>query len=134
MIPLKCPAIEGIRVLVVDDDEDGRDLLATVLARNGALVTTAGTAAEALDLFERERPRVLISDIALPLEDGFSLLQKIRALDVEHAREVAAVALSGYGSEADRARARDAGFQAHLTKPIGPELLLQTLTELLARG
>ena len=131
MSSLDCPVLAGVRVLVVDDDEDGREMLAIVLEKNGALVTTAGTAAEALGAFEREPPRVLISDIGLPLEDGFSLLRKIRALEATRGGEVTAVALSGFGSAEDRADTRERGFHAHLTKPVGLSHLLQTLTDLL---
>ena len=131
MTSLDCPVLAGVRVLVVDDDEDGREMLALVLEKNGALVTTAGTAAEAYGAFERESPRVLISDIGLPSEDGFSLLRKIRALEATRGGEVTAVALSGFGSAEDRSDTRVRGFHAHLTKPVGLAHLLQTLTELL---
>jgi CheY-like chemotaxis protein len=132
MTSLVCPALAGVRALVVDDDEDGRDLVATVLAKSDAIVTTAATAAEALGAFERERPRVVVSDIGLPGEDGFSLIRKLRAFSTKGERLVA-VALSGYGSDVEGQRSREAGFDAHLTKPVALDVLLQTLTDLLAR-
>jgi CheY-like chemotaxis protein len=121
--------LRGARVLVVDDDADNREMLASVLTHSGALVATAESAAEALSVFERERPHVLISDIGLPDEDGCALLRKLRALPI--ASSVPAIALSGYGDPEDCAEASLAGFQAHLTKPVELPIVLATVARML---
>lgn len=124
-------ALAGVRVLLVDDDEDGRELVAMVLAQCGAIVTHAGTAAEAFAAFEAEAPHLLISDIALPGEDGHTLLRRIRAVEVTRGGHVTAVAISGYGRTPDGAEPSAGGFAAHLTKPVGRAQLVRTLTAVL---
>ena len=132
MTSLVCPALAAVRVLVVDDDEDGRDMIATVLEKNRALVTTAATAAEALGAFEREHPRLLISDIGLPGVDGLSRIRKVRAHAAAKETALTAIAISGYSGGAEGERMRESGFDAHLTKPVALDHLLQTITELLS--
>ncbi len=133
MTAFDCPELAGVRVLVVDDDDDNREMLATVLAQSGAVVLMASSAAEALRVFEREAPRILLSDIGLPAEDGFDLLRQVRALEaVRGGASIRAVALSGYGSDQDRRRAKDGGFDAHFTKPIPLRALLDTVRSLLS--
>ena len=144
MTTFECPELAGVRVLVVDDDEDGRDMLATILIQNGAVVSMAGTAAEALEVFSRDAPRVVLSDIGLPEEDGYSLLLKVRALEAARARSdsagsadsvaIVAIALSGYGGNEERRRAREGGFDAHFTKPIPLPELFSALRKLLQPG
>jgi CheY-like chemotaxis protein len=124
--------LRGARVLVVDDDEDNREMLASVLTHSGARVATAENAAEALTAFERERPHILISDIGLPDEDGYNLLRKLRALPVTSGgADVPAIALSGYGDPEDCAAASLAGFQAHLTKPVELPIVVATVARFL---
>jgi CheY-like chemotaxis protein len=118
-------------VLLVDDDEDGRELIAMILEESGAVVTQARSANEALEAFLAEAPDVLISDIGLPVEDGFGLLRRIRAAEATRGGAVTAVALSGFGRIAGSEAPRASGFAAHLTKPVGHVQLLRTLTELL---
>ncbi|HEY8090773.1 MAG TPA: response regulator [Polyangiaceae bacterium] len=123
--------LRGMRVLVVDDDADNREMLATILAYSGALVATADSAAEALSVFRRERPHVLISDIGLPDEDGFALLKKVRALPASDGGDVPAIALTGYGRNEDGEPSHGQGFQAHLTKPVALGDMLATVARVL---
>jgi CheY-like chemotaxis protein len=108
----------------VDDDADARDLIATTLRRAGAKVTTAATVVEALDSLPISRPDILVSDIAMPDQDGYSLIRQIRKLPIENGRELPAIAVSAYARAEDSARALAAGFQSHLAKPIDPSELL----------
>jgi len=111
-------SLKGVRVLVVDDEIDTRDLLKTVLSKQGARVTTAASAAAALSLLSRVKPHVLISDVGMPGTDGYALMRRVRALPVDRGGNIPAVALTAYAREQDRKRAIDAGYQIHLTKPI----------------
>lgn len=117
--------LTGIRVLVVDDDRDTRDLLHLLLAERGAVVHVAGSAAEASALFDAERPGIVIADIGMPGEDGYMLLHRLRAIDPDVVFH--AIAVSGYVSDDDRSRARAAGFQAHLAKPLDIPTLMRTI-------
>jgi CheY-like chemotaxis protein len=123
--------LKGTRVLVVDDDPDNCDMLATVLEHSGAHVYRAESAAEALTTYERERPDVVTSDIGLPDEDGFALLRKIRTLPRVGGSYVPAIALTGYGNPEDYLKAGDFAFEAHLTKPVELGVMLKTLARVL---
>jgi CheY-like chemotaxis protein len=115
--------LEGIRVLLVDDDSSAREALAPMLEDDGATVIAVGSAAEALETLERARPDVLVSDIGMPDVDGYALVRTVRARERERGGRLPAVALTGYGGAEDRARAHAAGFDAHLAKPFeGAEL------------
>jgi PAS domain S-box-containing protein len=124
--------LRGVRVLVVDDEEDARDLLIMVLTNAGADVLTAASTSEALPLIERELPDVLVSDIEMPGEDGYSLIRKTRALRHSRAADVPAVALTAYASSDDRMRARRAGFQVHVSKPVAPHELIAVMSTMAA--
>ncbi len=124
--------LEGVRVLAVDDDEDGRLLLAGLLERQGAQVETVSSAAEALGALRAGKFDVLLSDIGMPGEDGFELIRKVRALEELNVRDVPAVALTGYDTEEDRERVRASGFTRHLGKPIDATELLSTVIALAA--
>jgi signal transduction histidine kinase len=126
------PSLAGLRVLVVDNEADARALVATVLERCGARVRTAPSAVEALALIQREPPDVLISDIAMPGEDGYDLIRKVRALDGT-ARQLPAAALTAFATASDRARALLAGYQAHLPKPVEPSELAAVVAALAGR-
>jgi CheY-like chemotaxis protein len=126
--------LSGTHVLVVDDDADNREMLAAVLEQSGAQVTLADSAAEALTAYQRQRPHLVISDIGLPDEDGFGLLRRLRALPSPDGVLVPAIALTGYGSPADRAEAGNVGFQAHLTKPVELDVMLRTVAGVLRPG
>jgi CheY-like chemotaxis protein len=121
----------GTSVLVVDDDVDNREMLAMTLEHCGARVTTAGSAAEALRAMEKERPQVLISDIGLPGEDGFSLLRQVRALPASRGGTIPAIALSGRGSRMAGGPPHAEGFQVHLVKPVTPEQVLAAIAHVL---
>ncbi len=114
----KPPLLDGLRVLVVDDEADARELLITMLGHYGAEVMAAATVREAFEALAIFKPNVLVSDIGMPEEDGYALIGKIRALDAEQGGRIPAVALTGYASASDRTKALLAGFQIHVPKPI----------------
>ena len=119
----RLPRLDDLRILVVDDNADGRILTSMVLTQAGASVQAAASAREALQMLEAERPDVLVSDIGLPDEDGFGLIRQIRQGEAKHGGFLPAVALTGYARAEDRARSLAAGFQAHLPKPVDPAKL-----------
>ena len=106
------------RILVVDDEADAREVIATILERGGAEVLVAASAPEALAILKREEPDVLVADIEMPGEDGYSLIRKIRTLPRERGGHTPAVALTAYASASDRSRLLDAGFNQHVPKPV----------------
>jgi signal transduction histidine kinase len=110
------PSLEGVRVLLVEDETDARTLVAAVLRRQGAIVETPGSIAEALELLERQPPDVLLSDIAMPGIDGFELIRCVRARP-EWAR-LPAAALTAFVTPADRGKVLLAGFDSHVQKPV----------------
>jgi CheY-like chemotaxis protein/anti-sigma regulatory factor (Ser/Thr protein kinase) len=118
------PDLKGLRVLVVDDEADTRGLIVTLLELSGAVVEQADGAAAALAAIERRVPDVMISDLAMPGQDGLTLLRGLRRLPPERGGAVRAVALTAYARSEDRARALAAGFDAHVGKPIDPAELL----------
>ncbi len=121
---LGCVELRGLRVLVVDDQPDARELAARVLAECGAEVVTAASASEALPLVERMRPAVLVSDIGMPDVDGYELLRRVRALGPARGGAVPAIALTAFARDEDRAHALRAGFVLHLGKPVEPAELV----------
>jgi CheY-like chemotaxis protein len=122
--------LDGLRVLVVDDERDALTLLNEVLQTRGAVVDMASSVAEALDTFAKTRPDVIVSDIGMPGEDGYSLIKKIRLLAVEQGGRTPAVALTAYARPEDAQRAFAAGFQAHVTKPLEPARLASVVANL----
>ncbi|HKG58281.1 MAG TPA: PAS domain S-box protein [Pyrinomonadaceae bacterium] len=126
--------LDGVHVLLVEDDADSRKLLGTMLRRYGARVTSAKSAAEALRVFEGELPDVMISDIGMPDQDGYDLIRKLRALPVEKGGATPAIALTGYASRKDRERALGSGYQQHTAKPIEQAELIAAIAALLGRG
>ena len=117
----------GLKVLVVDDDADTRDLLEWVLKRAGAEVTVAGSAKDALAAIEANAPHVIVSDIAMPGEDGYSLVKKLRARGAENGGRIPAVALTAHSLVQDRLLSLRAGFQSHVPKPVVPEELVEVV-------
>jgi PAS domain S-box-containing protein len=111
-------ALDGLRLLIVDDEADTRELLTVLLTQHGAQVTACASAGEALALVEQWQPDVLISDIGMPDEDGYTLLKKIRALPPERGGRIPAAALTAFARSEDRVRALAAGFQTHIAKPV----------------
>jgi len=122
--------IEGLRVLVVDDEADTRDLLRTLLESCRMEVSTASSVAEAMVSFATRAPDLLLSDIAMPDEDGLSLIRRVRALSRDEGGRTPAAALSAYARLEDRTRALRAGFNAHVAKPVEPNELLAVLSSL----
>jgi PAS domain S-box-containing protein len=122
--------LAGTTVLVVDDDEDARDLLRFVLERCGATVHTAAGAASALAALHQHRPHVLLADVEMPDEDGYSLMARVRALPPEEGGAIPAAALTAYASAQDRLNALQAGFQYHVAKPFAPSELAAVVASL----
>ncbi|MBE9037732.1 response regulator [aff. Roholtiella sp. LEGE 12411] len=122
----------GLNILVVDDDDDTRFYITTVLEADGATVMAVASAAAARQVLPELQPDVLISDIAMPGEDGYTLIRKIRALKPDNGGQVLAIALTAYGDSENRIRALEAGFQTHVAKPIDPEELVAIVTSLVA--
>jgi PAS domain S-box-containing protein len=125
--------LEGVRVLVVDDEADARDLVSRALERDGADVRAAGSAAEALGAIDELNPDVLVSDIAMPGEDGYELIRKLRSRERSHGRRLPAIALTAYARQEDRERALRAGYQEHLAKPVEPARLSAVVANLVSR-
>ena len=121
----------GLKILVVDDDVDTRELIEWVLKRVGAEATSVGSAREALEVLEREKPHVLVSDIAMPEEDGYELLKKIRALPPERGGRIPAIALTAHSLVQDRLQSLRAGFQNHVPKPVVPEELVEVVASII---
>lgn len=124
------PNLSGLRVLVVDDDADTLEILDIVLKRYGAAVQTAASAADAFEVFRQWKPDILISDLGMPVEDGFTFISKIRALSPDEGGNTPAAALTAYVAETDRLKALAAGYQLHIPKPIDPATLAATVAEM----
>ena len=128
-----CPAPEftavlsGLRLLVVDDHEDSREMFATMLRQCGAEVRVAESVPKAVEALDTWRPDLLVSDLAMPGDDGFSLIRKVRALGPEMGGSIPAIALTGHASEEQRQQALSAGFQIHLAKPVEPATLVEVI-------
>ena len=127
--------LSGLRVLVVDDDEDARESMAILLTTCGATVTTAASTPEALEALQggEERQDVLISDISMPEVDGYALMRTIRARSSSDAAIVPAIAVTAYAGPKDRQLALAAGYRLHLTKPVGQDDLVAAVAELAGR-
>jgi CheY-like chemotaxis protein len=130
-------ALDGVRVLIVEDEADTRELLGRMLARCGAEVSEAGSAAQALAALDAmsangtgRLPHVLVSDIGMPQEDGFALLARLRERSPERGGAIPVMALTAYARSEDRHRALAAGFAAHLAKPVEPQDLVATVARL----
>jgi PAS domain S-box-containing protein len=124
------PTLENVRVLIVDDEEDARSVLTAIIEKCGAQVLAVAATAEALEALDSFKPDVLMSDIGIPGEDGYSLIRKVRALSPEQGGKIPAVALTAYAREEDRMRALVAGYQSHVAKPVNPAELIAVLTGL----
>jgi CheY-like chemotaxis protein len=115
--------LDGLRVLVVDDEANAREVFTEMLKYYGAEVKTAGSVPDALLVFSEFKPHVLLSDIAMPGEDGYSLIRKIRALPQGKGRNVPAVALTAHAGADDIRQALSQGFQSHVAKPVNSDYL-----------
>ena len=129
------PDLSGLRILVVDDEADARDLLAIRLQQSGAEVVTASSVEAAMEILVRgdALPDLIVSDIAMPGEDGYSLMRRVRALDPEQGGRIPAIAVTAYSRTKDLMRALAAGFQAHLPKPVNAAELSHAITGLIGR-
>jgi PAS domain S-box-containing protein len=130
----KIPRLDGLKLLVVDDEEDARMLVADVLREQGAEVHAVGSAGEALEVFDRVRPDVLVSDIGMPLMDGYSFIRQIRSRAVEQGGRTPAVAVTAYARAEDAQRALAAGYQGHVAKPVEPAQLAIVIANLGGRS
>jgi PAS domain S-box-containing protein len=126
--------LRGVRALVVDDDHDTREILSVMLTRYGTEVRAAASASEAVEVFSRWKPDVLVSDIGMPVEDGYALIGRIRALPAEEGGEIPAIALTAFAGVQDKERALAAGFQQHLSKPVEPVQLAKVVARILGRS
>src|SRR5262249_23635316 len=124
------PAIKDVRVLIVDDQSDSLELLTTTLKEYGASVVGVKSAAEALVELDRKLPEVILSDIAMPGEDGYTFIRKVRKRRPERGGLIPAAALTAYARSEDRTRALLSGFQIHLPKPVEPAELVAVIATL----
>ena len=124
------PSLDGVRVLLVDDDRDTLQILTALLAEYGAKVQTAGSVGESLEVLQWYKPDVLVSDLAMPDEDGYSLICKVRALDLASGKQTPAVALTASVRSEDRARALSAGVNMFVPKPVEPNELITAIANL----
>jgi CheY-like chemotaxis protein/anti-sigma regulatory factor (Ser/Thr protein kinase) len=132
--PAAVPArLDGLKVLLVEDDADGRDVLRLILEMAGAKVEVSGSVRGALRALDDFRPDVLVSDIGMPDEDGYTLIRHVRARE-GNGGHMPAIALTGYVTSEDSARVRAAGFQTHLRKPVEPDELVATVASLAPHG
>jgi CheY-like chemotaxis protein len=125
--------LNGLAIVVVEDHDDARRYLDLFLSRSGANVVVARDAFEALEAIKKHRPRLVISDIQMPGKSGVELLREIRALGPDHESAVPVIAMTGIVSPAVRTRLLNAGFQAYLLKPFGPDRLLETILAVLTK-
>ena len=128
------PSLQGLKVLVVDDEADTRELIREVLKECGSEVMLSRSAEEALEALERYHPDILISDLGMPDEDGYSLISKIRALPPERGGQIPAAALTAYARAEDRMRVLRSGFQFHLPKPVDSAELVTVVASLAGRA
>ncbi|MET0794483.1 MAG: ATP-binding protein [Polyangiaceae bacterium] len=126
--------LSGIAIVVVDDEQDARELVGEAFSSAGASVHLAASAEEALALIERVRPAALVSDIGMPHEDGYALMRRLRALSAEQGGQIPALALTAYAQAEDAERAFEAGYQRHVSKPVDPLTLVDLVVGLVGRS
>jgi K+-sensing histidine kinase KdpD/ActR/RegA family two-component response regulator len=134
LAPNAMPDLTGVRVLVVDDEPDAREMMACALANCGTTVLTAGSSQEALDALTHTDVDVLLADIGMPVEDGYALIRKVRTLPSARSATVPAAAVTAYAREDQRQQALAAGFQLHLAKPVDPPQLARAVAALLRQN
>lgn len=130
-IPVQRLQLHDLNILIVDDEPDTLRLTALVLKRAGARVTTASSAREALTRLETTWPDVVLTDLAMPGEDGFALMTRLQVMRASRTRPLPAVAFTAHASDGDRLRTQSAGFDLHLAKPIRPAVLVRRVADLL---
>lgn len=129
----EAPRLDGVQLLVVEDEPDNRELFTFILEMAGALVKVAKSGTEALQVLQSYLPDILISDISLPDVDGCTLVGQLKTLELQRGRELPAIALTAAATDSDRIRILEAGFQIHLSKPIEPERLIEVVAILIKR-
>ncbi|MBD0334846.1 MAG: PAS domain-containing protein [Cyanobacteria bacterium Co-bin13] len=129
--PAAQASLAGTRVLIVDDDEDTRNLTAYILEQSGAIPTVTASAQEALVALAQSHPDILVSDIGMPEVDGYMLIRQIRQLPAAAGGQMPAIALTAYAGDGDQRRVLEAGFQRHVTKPIDPVDLVNAISEVI---
>jgi signal transduction histidine kinase/CheY-like chemotaxis protein len=130
-IPFDCPpTLEGFRLLVVEDEPDARDLLTTILRQCKAEVRGAASPGEAMRMLKEWNPDVLVSDIQMPGEDGYSLIRKVRLLETDRLAKISAIALTAHARIEDRMQALSSGYDAHIAKPVEPAELITVIVSL----
>jgi signal transduction histidine kinase/DNA-binding response OmpR family regulator len=125
--------LDGLRILVVDDEADSRELITAILTGCGGEINCCESVAEAMKAIRDWKPDLLVSDIGMPNEDGYSLIKKVRSLRSKRAKQLPAVALTAYATKEDKARALSTGFQMHVAKPIEPEILVMSIASAIGR-
>ena len=123
----------GLNILVVDDDDDARLLIEVILQKYGANVASANCVADAIQKVRQKRPDILLSDIGMPLQDGYALIKQLREFDSQTSGHTMAAALTAYASEKDYLRVTEAGFDLHIPKPVTPECLLAAVKKMSER-
>jgi CheY-like chemotaxis protein len=126
--------LDGLTVILIEDDEDTRDVVRRLLETAGAAVRAAGSAAEGMALFRAQRPDLLLVDIAMPGEDGLSFMRRLRSLAAEEGGQTPAAALTARAVLEDRLESLKAGFQAHMAKPVPPAELIEVMATLAGRA
>jgi CheY-like chemotaxis protein len=128
---IELPRLDGVEVLIVDDEPDGRTLVARILEERGAKPTCASSAAQGLEYLQKDSFDILLSDIGLPEMDGYEFLRRVRLLDPSGAGRIPAIAITAYARTEDRQRSLLAGYQMHLSKPIEAGELVAGMASLL---
>jgi CheY-like chemotaxis protein len=126
-------SLDGLRVLLVDDEPEARQIISTVITRTGAEVRTCKSAHEALAKLSEWKPDVILSDIAMPEQDGYSFIRQVRSLPRDKGGDTPAAALTAYARDIDRRQALAAGYQMHIAKPIGASQLVTMIARLAGR-
>ena len=125
--------LRGIHVLVVEDDEDTRELLRVLLETQAATVSVTASVQEAMAAYDQSRPNVIVADIGMPDYNGYTLIGKVRAKDREHGNIIPAIALTAFTTAIDRDTVLSAGFQVHMPKPFEPMHLITVILDLVAK-
>jgi len=125
--------LKGISILVVEDDDDTRELLKVLLETQGAAVTSTASVQEALSAYDHSRPNVIVADIGMPDYNGYTLIGRVRARDREKGKIVPAIALTAFTTAIDRDTVLSAGFQVHMPKPFEPSRLISIIADLAAK-
>ncbi|MBW4683859.1 MAG: response regulator [Komarekiella atlantica HA4396-MV6] len=122
--------LDNLQILLVEDNPDTRELITFILEQSGAQVTAVSSVGEALEMLAKFKPDILLSDIGMPEEDGYSLIRKIRAQETEQKEKLPAIALTAFARDEERILILQAGFQAHISKPVEPDELIKVVTNL----